>query len=283
MAAVRVVAERSMDAPADVVYRCIANYREHHRPGGFLPPSFSDFSIERGGVGAGTVISFTMTLGGRTREMTQTVSEPEPGRVLLASACLPGGAPPPRGVRAGAGPRQPRCLVQVAGDATRGTVDGYQLRALFSAAWHRKRTARVEVAAGGRLERARHAAADYQYLVLVVGISGQGGGKERACIRVKGCCAELVRRRLLDDLAEVHHRDAVADVRHGRQVMANEQVGNPELALQILQQRHDLGANRHVQGGHRFVQHDEPGRGGDRPGDGNPLALAAAELVREAR
>src|SRR5918911_1048185 len=85
MAAVRVVAERSMDAPADVVYRCIANYREHHRPGGFLPPSFSDFSIERGGVGAGTVISFTMTLGGRTREMTQTVSEPEPGRVLVES------------------------------------------------------------------------------------------------------------------------------------------------------------------------------------------------------
>jgi hypothetical protein len=85
MAAVRVVAERSMDAPADVVYQCIANYREHHRPGGFLPPSFSDFRIERGGVGAGTVISFKMALGGRTRGMTQTVSEPEPGRVLVES------------------------------------------------------------------------------------------------------------------------------------------------------------------------------------------------------
>ena len=83
MAAVRVVAERSMDAPADVVYQCIANYREHHRPGGFLPPSFSDFRIERGGVGAGTVMSFKMTLGGRARETTQTVSEPEPGRVLV--------------------------------------------------------------------------------------------------------------------------------------------------------------------------------------------------------
>ena len=85
MAAVRVVAERAMDAPADVVYQCIANYQEHHRPGGFLPPAFSDFRVERGGVGAGTVISFKMTLGGRTRGMTATVSEPEPGRVLVES------------------------------------------------------------------------------------------------------------------------------------------------------------------------------------------------------
>src|SRR5437588_674705 len=43
VAAVRVAAERSIDAPADVVYQCIANYQEHHRPEGFLPPSFSDF------------------------------------------------------------------------------------------------------------------------------------------------------------------------------------------------------------------------------------------------
>ncbi|MBD0276328.1 MAG: hypothetical protein ICV73_30950, partial [Acetobacteraceae bacterium] len=58
-------AERLVDAPADVVYRCIADYREHHRPGRFLPAVFSDFRVERGGVGAETVISFTLTLGGR--------------------------------------------------------------------------------------------------------------------------------------------------------------------------------------------------------------------------
>jgi hypothetical protein len=76
-------AERLVDAPADVVYHCIADYREHHRPGGFLPPAFSDFRVERGGVGAGTVISFRVTLAGRGRAMTQEVSEPEPGRVLV--------------------------------------------------------------------------------------------------------------------------------------------------------------------------------------------------------
>jgi hypothetical protein len=76
-------AERLVDAPADVVYHCLADYREHHRPGGFLPPAFSDFRVERGGVGAGTVISFKVTLAGQSRAMTLEVSEPEPGRVLV--------------------------------------------------------------------------------------------------------------------------------------------------------------------------------------------------------
>ena len=75
--------ERLMDAPADVVYHCISDYREHHRPGGFLPPHFSSFQIERGGVGAGTVMRFNVSLGGRTRRMTHEVHEPEPGRVLI--------------------------------------------------------------------------------------------------------------------------------------------------------------------------------------------------------
>jgi Polyketide cyclase / dehydrase and lipid transport len=76
-------AERLVDAPADVVYHCLADYRAHHRPGGFLPPAFSEFRVERGGVGAGTVISFRVTVAGRSRTMTLEVSEPEPGRVLV--------------------------------------------------------------------------------------------------------------------------------------------------------------------------------------------------------
>ena len=81
----RITAERVIDAPADVVYRCIADYQHHHRPEGFLPPSFSDFRVERGGYGAGTVISYKTTLGAAVRPMTAEVSEPEPGRVLVES------------------------------------------------------------------------------------------------------------------------------------------------------------------------------------------------------
>ncbi|HEX2033922.1 MAG TPA: SRPBCC family protein [Chloroflexota bacterium] len=83
MSQIRFGAERLIDAPAAVVYHCIADYREHHRPGGFLPPAFTDLQVERGGVGAGTVIRFTMALGGRRRTVTAQVTEPQPGRVLV--------------------------------------------------------------------------------------------------------------------------------------------------------------------------------------------------------
>ena len=79
---IRVSSERLIDAPADVVYHCIADYREHHRPEGFLPAVFSDFAVQHGGVGDGTVISFKMRLGGRTTAVTQRITEPQPGRVL---------------------------------------------------------------------------------------------------------------------------------------------------------------------------------------------------------
>lgn len=83
MARILVSAERSVDAPAETVYGYIADMREHHPH--FLPPAFSDFRVESGGVGAGTVTRFTMTAGGRTREYHMKVAEPEPGRVLTES------------------------------------------------------------------------------------------------------------------------------------------------------------------------------------------------------
>lgn len=83
MTRTRFSAERLVDAPADVVYRCIADYLHHHRPEGFLPPAFSDFRVERGGVGAGTVISCRMKLAGSSQSATAEVSEPVPGRVLV--------------------------------------------------------------------------------------------------------------------------------------------------------------------------------------------------------
>jgi hypothetical protein len=76
-------AERRMDAPAAVVYHCLADYRDHHRPGGFLPPAFEQLEIARGGVGAGTEYRLVMTAGGRRRAVSTTVSEPMPGQTLV--------------------------------------------------------------------------------------------------------------------------------------------------------------------------------------------------------
>src|SRR6476620_11096492 len=81
-----IVAERRLAAPPELLYLCLANYRDHHRPDGFLPPAFTDFNVIRGGVGAGTEVSWTVTAGGRPRAIRATISEPEPGRTLLETA-----------------------------------------------------------------------------------------------------------------------------------------------------------------------------------------------------
>ena len=79
-------AERHIDAPAEVLYHLLADYREHHRPEGFLPPAFSGQEILRGGVGAGTELRYTLTAGGRPRVVASRISEPEPGRRLVETA-----------------------------------------------------------------------------------------------------------------------------------------------------------------------------------------------------
>lgn len=82
MSKVIVTAERAIDAPAETVYGYLANLQEHRR---FLPPAFSDFEVEGGGVGAGSVVRFNVSAGGRTRAYRMTVAEPEPGRVITES------------------------------------------------------------------------------------------------------------------------------------------------------------------------------------------------------
>jgi uncharacterized protein YndB with AHSA1/START domain len=83
MGKVEVSAERMIDAPPAAVYACLADVRQHHPH--FLPPAFSDFEVEEGGVGAGSVIHFTFTAGGRSRRYRMVVDEPEPGRVITES------------------------------------------------------------------------------------------------------------------------------------------------------------------------------------------------------
>ena len=80
MATIIAMAEGTVAAPADRVYAILADYREHHPR--ILPPAFSDLLVEQGGVGAGTVIRFRLTLGGRTQAFHQRVDEPAPGRIL---------------------------------------------------------------------------------------------------------------------------------------------------------------------------------------------------------
>ena len=109
----------------------------------------------------------------------------------------------------------------------------------------------------------------------------QGGGEQRLGVGMQRLAGERARLAAFDDLAEIHHHDLVAHVRHGGEVVGDEEVGEAEPRLQIAQQVEDLGADRDVERRDRLVQHDQLGRQDQRAGDGDALALAAREFVRE--
>ena len=83
MAQIRIEADGMVDAPAERVYGILADYERHHPK--ILPPAFSDFHVEEGGIGEGTVMRFKVKSGGRTRTFHQHVTEPDRGRVLQES------------------------------------------------------------------------------------------------------------------------------------------------------------------------------------------------------
>ncbi|HCU53477.1 MAG TPA: hypothetical protein DIC36_04070 [Gammaproteobacteria bacterium] len=60
----------------------IADYRYDHPR--ILPrPAFESLVVEQGGTGAGTVIRVQMRLLGQLQTFRATITEPEPGRVLV--------------------------------------------------------------------------------------------------------------------------------------------------------------------------------------------------------
>ena len=71
-----------IEAPAQKLYGIIADY--HHGHPQILPkPPFVALEVEQGGIGEGTVIRVDMKVMGRLQTFRATVTEPEPGRVLV--------------------------------------------------------------------------------------------------------------------------------------------------------------------------------------------------------
>jgi hypothetical protein len=83
MGTIHVAAERVIPTSPTTAYRYLADMHEHER---FLPPAFSNFAVEHGGVGVGSVVTFTVTAGGRSRPYRMTVSEPSPGTLVETDA-----------------------------------------------------------------------------------------------------------------------------------------------------------------------------------------------------
>src|SRR6201995_5585896 len=87
---------------------------------------------------------------------------------------------------------------------------------------------------------------------------------------------------MFDDLAQIHHRDAMADVLDYGKIVSDEQIREVLFTLQIHHQVDDLSLDRHIKRRDRLVADDQLGVQGKRPGDADALPLSAGELVRKA-
>ena len=114
------------------------------------------------------------------------------------------------------------------------------------------------------------------------GLESWYGGEEALGVGVGGMVGDLFGGAFLDEFAVLQNGDLVADMLDDGEVVGNEEVGETELVLQVHEEVHDLGLNGDVEGADRLVADDEFGFDGEGPGDADPLALAAAELVGEA-
>src|SRR5262249_20754154 len=104
-------------------------------------------------------------------------------------------------------------------------------------------------------------------------------GEQRLGVRVARRPVELAGVRQLDDLPQVHHRHAGRDVLDDLQIVGDENVGQPELALQVHQQIDDLRLNGDVERADRLVGDYQPRPYRYTGRDTKALPLTAGELV----
>src|SRR5262249_2059788 len=139
-------------------------------------------------------------------------------------------------------------------------------------------------AARRRIDRARHLPlhGSESATGLDARIRHRHGVEKRPGVGMQRVVEQLVAIRELDDAAEIHHRDALAEMPHPREIVSDEQVGEAEALAQILEQVDDLRLDRHVEGGYGLIADDEFGIERESARDPDALALAARHLVRVA-
>ena len=96
--------------------------------------------------------------------------------------------------------------------------------------------ARMEPAAARRVDRARHVPLEHDPLALrgQVRIRHRDGREQRLRVRHDRPLVQLLGRRQLHELAEIHDGDPVADVADDAEVVGDEDVRQLELVLKIL-------------------------------------------------
>ena len=109
-------------------------------------------------------------------------------------------------------------------------------------------------------------------------VCGSGIGTAESSASVYGCCGKSYSTSLpaiSTTLPRYITATRSRDVLDHRQVVGDEQIGQLELVLQVVQQVDDLRADGHVEGADRLVADDQARVERQRAGDADALALTA--------
>ena len=104
---------------------------------------------------------------------------------------------------------------------------------MLTADVHDPRTARVEITTDRRIGRAGDISLQNNSLPLLFDLWIRDGdcGKQGLGIRVARILIQFLAPGQLYDLAQIHHRDAVGDMAHNREIMGNKEIGQAHFSL----------------------------------------------------
>ena len=141
------------------------------------------------------------------------------------------------------------------------------------------RTTGAERASLRWVQDARQVAFEHDLALGDLRVGDRHRGEQGLGVRVVRRREESLGRTTLHDLAEVHHDDAVGEITHNAQVVADEEQRRLVLALDLHQQFRHRRRDRHVEGRYRFVGDHHRRVPGECTRDADALLLAARELA----
>ena len=104
-----VSASAIIPARRERIYSLISNYKDGHPR--ILPKQFTSLIVEQGGIGAGTIIRFDMSMFGKKQTLRAAITEPEPGRVLVETDLDSNGAVTTFTIDSGSAPADSRVTI----------------------------------------------------------------------------------------------------------------------------------------------------------------------------
>lgn len=107
----------------------------------------------------------------------------------------------------------------------------------------------------------------------------RNGVYEAAGERMPGRVPDIAPIAGLDDLAVLHHQNAVGDVTHDGQIVRNEQIGEIEFRFDVDEEVENRPADRRVERRHRLIADEQSRTREQSPRNADPLLLSSRELV----